>query len=118
MNLIGLFEKSDHLERYSANDAIFVEGTPGDLMYVIVTGQVEVQLRGRTVHTAVAGEIFGEMALIDDSARSASAIAKTDCVLAPIDETLFLHTVDRMPSFALHVMRVLADRLRSMDARM
>ena len=56
--------------------------------------------------------IFGEMALIDDSPRSATAVALTDVTLAPIKENQFLFLVQNTPFFALSVMRVLARRLR------
>ncbi len=56
--------------------------------------------------------IFGEMALIDDSPRSATVVALTDVTLAPIKENQFLFLVQNTPFFALSVMRVLASRLR------
>jgi len=56
--------------------------------------------------------IFGEMALIDDSPRSATVVALTDVTVAPIKEEQFLFLVKHMPMFALKVMRVLAKRLR------
>ena len=56
------------------------------------------------------------MALIDASARSATAIAKSDCRLVPVNERQFLLMVEQTPYFARHVMKVLADRLRGMDA--
>ena len=52
------------------------------------------------------------MALIDDSPRSATAVALTDVTLAPIKENQFLFLVQNTPFFALSVMRVLARRLR------
>jgi CRP-like cAMP-binding protein len=57
--------------------------------------------------------IFGEMALIDDAPRSATAIAITDVELVPIAEKQFLFLVSQTPFFALKVMRVLAGRLRA-----
>jgi CRP/FNR family transcriptional regulator, cyclic AMP receptor protein len=63
------------------------------------------------------GDIVGEMALIDAKSRSATAQAKSDCRLAPVDERRFLFLVHEHPLFALHVMRVLADRLRRMNAQ-
>jgi CRP-like cAMP-binding protein len=57
--------------------------------------------------------IFGEMALIDDAPRSATAVAKTDVELVPISEKQFLFLVSQTPFFALKVMRVLARRLRA-----
>ena len=52
------------------------------------------------------------MSLIDDAPRSADTIAKTECVLAPVDERRFLFLVHETPMFALHMMGVMAARLR------
>jgi len=57
--------------------------------------------------------IFGEMALIDNAPRSATAIAATDVKLVPVGEKQFLFLVSRTPHFALNVMRALARRLRA-----
>ncbi len=67
----------------------------------------------RLLDTLEANEIFGEMALIDDKPRSATAIALSDVALVPISEMQFLLLVTRKPAFALEVMRVLARRLRA-----
>ena len=56
--------------------------------------------------------IFGEMALIDNEPRSATAVAITDVELVPISEKQFLFLVTQTPYFALKVMRILAQRLR------
>ena len=58
------------------------------------------------------------MALIDDRPRSATAIAKTDCQLAAIDENRFMFMVENTPFFALEIMRVMAHRLLHMDRLM
>jgi CRP-like cAMP-binding protein len=55
---------------------------------------------------------FGELALIDQSPRSATAVARTDCKLVGLDERRFIFMVDEMPFFAIRVMKVMADRLR------
>jgi CRP/FNR family transcriptional regulator, cyclic AMP receptor protein len=66
----------------------------------------------RTVAELTSDTIFGEMALIDDEPRSATAIAATDVELVPVSEKQFLFLVSQTPYFALKVMRVLAQRLR------
>ena len=60
-----------------------------------------------------ANDIFGEMALIDNQPRSATAVAVTDVELVPVSEKQFLFLVGQTPYFALKVMRVLAQRLRA-----
>ena len=80
---------------------------------MIKSGQIEIQLGNRTLAELSANSIFGEMALIDDAPRSATAVAKTDVELVPISEKQFLFLVSQTPFFALKVMRVLARRLRA-----
>ena len=116
MHLLSLFKKYEDVRPISSGDALFLEGEVGDMMYVVLEGEVEILLRGRVVDSVGPGDIVGEMALIDSSARSASAVAKTDCRVAAVNERRFLLMVDQTPSFAIHVMRVLANRLRRMDA--
>lgn len=73
---------------------------------------------GQVVETVEKGGLFGEMALIEKENRVATAVAKTDCRVVAVDETRFLFLVQQTPNFALHVMRVLSDRLRRMDERL
>lgn len=97
---------------------IFQQGQPGRLMYVIQSGEVDILVNGQLIETVGAGGVIGEMALIDTAARSATVIAKKDCVLVPLDETSFQYHVRRTPFFALQVMRVMTDRIRKMDAQL
>ena len=117
MNLAKLFENSKHVKDYPAGTTIFVQGEPRDVMYVVVVGEVDLQRGGQTFETVSAGTLVGEMAMIDKAPRSATAIAKTDCRLMPIDDRRFEFMISETPSFALHVMRILVDRLRRTTER-
>jgi len=97
---------------FKAGQTIFEVGEEAEMMYIVVEGEVEIQLNGRVLQTVGAQDVFGEMALIDNSPRSAKAIAKTDCRLAGIDKDRFLVLVEKNPDFALEVMEVMAKRLR------
>ncbi len=112
MNPADLFSNIERRERYAAGVTIFEEGDPGRYMYVVMAGQVEIVADGRRINTIGYGEIFGEMALIDDSPRMAAAVALTDCELAVVDERQFLFQVHETPMFALHMLGVMAQRLR------
>ncbi len=94
---------------------IFQEGEHGDKMYVLQSGEVEIEINGKVVETLLGEGFFGEMALIDGSPRSATVRAKTRCEVAPLSEKTFLFLVDEMPHFALSMMRTLVDRLRRLD---
>ncbi len=100
------------LATYGPGEVIFAEGDKGDHMYVVRSGNVEIERNGEVIETLSGGGIFGEMALIDGSPRSATARAKTACELAPINEKSFLFLVHETPFFAIAVMRTLAERLR------
>lgn len=103
--------------RVQPGEVIFAEGSKGDAMYVIRSGEVAIEKGGRVLETVAPGGIFGEMALIDGSPRSATARAKTECEVAPITEKSFLFLVHETPFFAIAVMRTLADRLRRLNER-
>jgi CRP/FNR family cyclic AMP-dependent transcriptional regulator len=92
---------------------IFRQGEDAQELFVIKSGEVRIQLGNRTITELHADDIFGEMALIDNEPRSASAIAITDVELVPVTEKQFLFLVSQTPYFALKVMRVLAQRLRA-----
>ena len=96
-----------------AGEVIFKEGDEADQLFAIKSGEIAIQLGNRTLAELSANSLFGEMALIDDSPRSATAVAKTDVELVPISEKQFLFLVSQTPFFALKVMRVLARRLRA-----
>jgi len=70
---------------YAAGEIIFAQGQPGDVMYVVKEGEVEIRLGKKVVDTIGPEGFFGEMALIDDAPRSASAVAKTNCKLSAVN---------------------------------
>jgi CRP/FNR family transcriptional regulator, cyclic AMP receptor protein len=96
-----------------AGEVIFKEGDAAEQLFVIKSGDVTIRSGNRTLAELSTNHIFGEMAMIDDAPRSATAVARTDVELVPISEKQFLFLVSQTPFFALKVMRVLARRLRS-----
>lgn len=115
MDFTHLFEKGDGGQRFQAGATIFSQGTSGRYMYVVAEGEVDVVRDGRPLYTVRAGSLVGEMALIDQRPRSATAVARSDCRLIPVDEYKFLVMVQQTPLFALEVMRLLVGRLREMN---
>jgi CRP-like cAMP-binding protein len=120
MKIPNIFEGQTQPQTYEAGSVIFKEGDLGTMMYVVKSGQVELQVQGKTVEMVETDGYFGEMAIIEiekNEPRSASAIAKTDCVLTPITAKQFEFMVHEIPFFAVHVMKGLSRRLRTTDAR-
>jgi CRP/FNR family transcriptional regulator, cyclic AMP receptor protein len=110
---ISLYLKGGETVSFAAGDVIFSEGDPGDVMFLVAEGEVELSYRSGTPVVVGPGESFGEMALIDRATRSADGRAKTDCVLYPIKRGLFLVLVQETPDFALEIMRSMSQRLRA-----
>jgi CRP-like cAMP-binding protein len=104
------------LQCYSAGDRIFVQDDEGNCMYVVRSGKVSITTYGMVLESVGPNGIFGEMALIDGSPRSATAVAAEPTEVAPIDRAAFTHLVRQDPDFALQVLRLLATRLRQMNA--
>ena len=109
---INLFKNERDGKQFQAGEVIFHKGDVGDVMYAIQSGEVEITIDGSVIDTHGPGGIFGEMALIDAGPRSATAVAKTDCVLVPISQQRFEFLVQQTPHFATNVMRVMVERLR------
>lgn len=117
MTVLKHIDEMHGYQSFLAGAVIIKKGEPGDVMYIVREGTVEVRDGNRLLDTVEPGGVVGEVALIDAGERSASVIAKTDCQLLPISEEQFVLLVERMPYFALQVMRVLADRLRRTTAQ-
>ena len=104
------------IRSFKAGEIIFRHGDPAEELYIVKSGKVEIRLGNRLLDTLSELSIFGEMALIDHSPRSATVVAATDATIVPVDEKQFLFLVSRTPHFALNVMRVLAQRLRTTNS--
>jgi CRP-like cAMP-binding protein len=105
------------LRRMRAGEELFRAGEPGNVMILVVEGQVEIRVGDHTVETLGLHGIAGEMALIDTAPRSATAVATTAGEIALIDRETFLDLVAEVPAFSLYVMRTLVDRIRRMNER-
>ncbi len=115
---VSVFRTSQDAESFAAGAAVFRENDPGDCMFVVQDGEIDIVVRDTVVETVGPGGVVGEMALIDAGPRSASAVARADSKLVRVDERSFQFLVQEHPFFALEVMRLMAHRLRRMDARL
>ena len=117
MGTLHLFRNEPDVIAVAAGEYIFRRGESAKVMYLIIEGEVDLMLGETVVEVAKEGSFIGEMALIEDEPRSASARARNDCRVFPIDEARFQLLVKETPFFALQMMKTLARRLRIMDAR-
>jgi CRP/FNR family transcriptional regulator, cyclic AMP receptor protein len=112
---------NDGLDRFArdfeAGTVLFDEGQPGDFMYVVTTGEVEIRrMVGETERVLAVippGEFFGEMAILNSRPRSATAVVRTDSRLLVIEGKTFEAMLRARPEIALRIIKSLALRLES-----
>jgi CRP/FNR family transcriptional regulator, cyclic AMP receptor protein len=102
--------------RYDRGKVIMVQGQAGAFMYVVLEGRVAITLRGTVVERVGPGGVFGEMALVDQGARTANANAEADCVLLAINRQIFLNLVKADPTFGVSLLTAIAERVRNTAA--
>jgi CRP-like cAMP-binding protein len=116
LTTIDLFKNEKNFITIPAGEVIFQQGGVADHMYAVLEGEVEISIDGKLLDTTGAGGIVGEMALISETPRSATAIAKTACKLVAVDQHRFMFLVQQTPFFAINVMKIMTERIRKLDA--
>jgi CRP-like cAMP-binding protein len=112
---VSIFQKQAEPKVFATGQVIFEEGQPGDVMYGIVEGEVEILVNDKVVETIQTGEVFGIGVLVGVRNRTYTAIAKTDSKLAFLDEKGFLFAVQETPMFSLKVMKSYSERLSRVE---
>jgi CRP/FNR family transcriptional regulator, cyclic AMP receptor protein len=102
--------------RFHNATAIVTTGEPGDAFYVIIDGEVSVRRRGLSALSLGTGSFFGEMALLDGGARTATVTAKGPAACLVITRTRFLKLLRDEPTIAIALLGEVAGRLRSLQA--
>lgn len=103
---------------FDAGEKVFLQHDNADCMYVVRSGRVDIVTFGTVLDNVGPNGVFGEMALIDGSPRSAAAIAHEPTEVFPVDQGTFLFLTRQNPEFALRIMRLMANRLRAMNANL
>ena len=108
---------------YPTGYRIFQEGEPGDRMYVVCSGQVELATTDKlgqklVLTTAARGDLFGELSLLDSGARTAHATVLEDAELLVLDRNALIDFIRRHPEVALDMMAVMGSRVRTTTNRL
>jgi len=121
----AFFESAGREESFAAGTVIFAENEKAsrillkrDKMYFLVEGSVALHAKGRKIGEPKPGEIFGEMATISDSPRTATALARSACRVLSLDDRQFAAALEKKPEFALMMLGTMIGRLRAMIAQL
>lgn len=105
------------VERYPAGEEIFAKGSPGNSLMIVLRGRVRISsisLTGKEIVLNIinAGEIVGEIALLDGGDRSGDAVAMTDCELLVLNRRDFMPFLENRADICLMLIKILCQRLR------
>ena len=121
----AFFESAGKEESVAPGTVFFAENEKAsrlllkrDKMYFLLEGEVALVAKGRQIGAPKVGEIFGEMAAISDSPRSATAVARTACRVISLDDKGFAAALSKKPEFALMMLGTMIMRLRGMIAKL
>ena len=101
----------------SAGSVLMEQDKPGREAFVILEGEVTIKRNNRKVATLGPGRVVGELSLLDNGPRTATAICATDCVLFVIDHRRFGGVLDDVPALSHKVMQSLAAKIRELDTK-
>ena len=115
MGIRAVFVNAREQREVPAGETVFAEGDTGAEMFGLISGAVELRKGQQSLGVLEPGDTFGELAIVSEAPRSLTAVATEPSVLAVIDDKAFLFLVHETPTFALQVMRSMADRIRERD---
>ncbi len=99
---------------FPAGSSIFKEGDPGDCIYIIQSGIVEMVIHDHVVDVCGPNEALGFISIIDGAPRTSTARVKETAEVSVIDQRKFRFMVDEVPNFAKYIMESMAHRIRGM----
>jgi CRP-like cAMP-binding protein len=101
---------------FQAGSTIFNQGDPGNCLYVVQEGVVEIVIHDKVVEVCGPNEAIGFMSMIDGAPRSSTARVKETAQVSIIDQRNFRFMVDEVPNFAQYIMEAMALRIRGMGS--
>ena len=117
-----LIESDAQVRTFSAGHVIFSAGDPGDGFYVVQSGRVQISAvidhnEPRVLATIGPGDFFGEMAVVDDAPRSATATAEVDTRTLFLEREKLLLLLERHPPMAFNIIREFSIRMRAINRK-
>ena len=111
----NLFQNWQDMVEFDAQTVIFSAGEPAEILYFIISGEIELHLHGRSLSIQSTGGIIGAMAMLPSATHSTTATSRSSVKLARIDQAQLKELVAGNAEFSLYMMAALANRLRDAD---
>lgn len=111
-DLFNLATSLKEVEYESAVEVI-TQGDLGTCMYIVISGEVDVQIDGKKIATLGEKEVFGELAALDPEPRVATVVTTKTTLLFKIDSTILYYLIAEYPNVAKGIIRILCNRIRN-----
>src|SRR5262249_45607385 len=121
---LDFFKSAGHAETVPAGTTLFAEKERAipllkpARMFLLLKGDLELQVHGKPIGQVKVGEIVGELAVLAGATRTAAAVAKSECTVIALDEKKFHAAIEHKPEFALMLMSIMIHRLRETIAQL
>jgi CRP-like cAMP-binding protein len=111
----NLFDLANSLKEveYESGIEVITQGDLGTSMYIVISGEVEVQIDGKKIVRLGEKEVFGELSALDPEPRAATVITTKPTLLFRIDSTILYYLIAEYPNVAKGIIRILCDRIRN-----
>ena len=116
--LLSSIAQISRVKSCEEGDYIFREGDFGDSMFIIVSGEVNINHEGKGLATLSRGECLGEMAILDNEPRSADAKAKNELTLLQIGQNAFYQIMSGNTEIMKQIIKILTSRIREMNTKL
>ena len=114
---VQLFRDSEHAETVPAGEFLYRRGQPGETMYLVLGGEVDLLVDGEIIERVGPGAALGDLELLEGRPRVTDAVVASDARILPLDRRRFLLYLQTRPHFAELMVHDLADRLREQIER-
>ena len=111
----NLFDLANSLKEveYEKGVKVITQGELGTSMYIVISGEVEVQIDGKKIMTLGEKEVFGELSALDPEPRAATVVTTKSTLLFKIESTVLYYLIAEYPNVAKGIIRILCDRIRN-----
>ena len=116
--LLSQISQISRTKNYEQGEVIFKEGDSGDSMFIVINGEVSIKKKEKIIAKLEKGASLGEMALLDNEARSADAVADKDSVLLKINQDVFYELMEGNADIMKQIVRLLTSRIRDANSRL
>ena len=95
-------------------EVILEEGEESTDAYIILEGEVDILKKNKVIATLNENSLFGEIGLVDQRPRTATCVAKTNCILGAVTKENYMILLENRPKVVLPILRLITDRMRSL----